>query len=37
MKIIKDQGADFKINKTTKQEYYQEYYCFLDDQFFFDQ
>ena len=30
-------GADFKINITTKQESHQEYYCFLDEQFYFNQ
>ena len=30
-------GADLKNNKTMKQESYQEYYCFLDDQFYCDQ
>ena len=27
-------GADLKNNKTTKQESYQEYYCFLAEQFY---
>ena len=30
------QGTDFKNNKTTKQEFPQEYYCFL-EQFNLDQ
>ena len=31
------QWADFKNIKTTKQELHQEYFCFLDEQFYFDQ
>ena len=29
-------GGDFKYNQTTKREY-QEYYCFLVEQFYLDQ
>ena len=31
------QGADFKDNKTAKLEPHQEYYCFQDEQYHFDQ
>ena len=31
------QGADFKNNKTTKQESHQKYISFLGEQFHFDQ
>ena len=31
------QGAAFKNNETTKQESHQEYYCFLEEQFYYDQ
>ena len=37
MLIFSVQGADFKNNKTTKQESHQEYYCFLVVQFYLDQ
>jgi len=34
---IFNQRTDLKINKTSKQESHQEYFCFLDEQVYFNQ